>query len=80
MGPTIRELATPEPVFSIGPGMNAEYETSTYRFTYQSLVTPPSVFEEDLTSGERVLLKQQPVLGGYDPGDVHIGPRVGDRR
>jgi oligopeptidase B len=66
-GAAMRELATPEPVYSIGPGMNAEYETSTYRFTYQSLVTPPSVFQEELATGERVLLKQQPVLGGYDP-------------
>lgn len=66
-GAVVRDLATPEPVFTIVPGMNAEYETSTYRFTYQSLVTPPSVFEEALATGERTLLKQQPVLGGYDP-------------
>jgi len=66
-GTTLRDLATPEPVFTIVPGMNAEYETATYRFTYQSLVTPPSVFEEGLDTDDRRLLKQQPVLGGYDP-------------
>jgi len=66
-GQVLRDLSTPEPVFTIAAGMNAEFETSTYRFTYQSLVTPPSVFDEDLTTGDRVLRKQQPVLGGYDP-------------
>lgn len=61
------DLVTPEPVFTIGAGMNAEFSTSRYRFGYQSLVTPPSVFEEDLATGQRTLLKQQPVLGDYDP-------------
>jgi oligopeptidase B len=31
------------------------------------MVTPSSVFDYDMDTRERVLLKQQPVLGGYDP-------------
>jgi len=62
-----RDLAFDEPVHSVGPGVNEEFETSVYRFGYTSLVTPSSVYEEDLATGRRVLLKQQPVLGGYDP-------------
>jgi oligopeptidase B len=33
------------------------------------MVTPSSVFDYDMDTRERRLLKQQPVLGGYDPGD-----------
>ncbi len=59
----------PEAAFSLSAGTNLEYETSTYRFNYQSLITPPSVFDVDLVTGARVLLKQQPVLGGFDPAE-----------
>ena len=43
-----------------------EMDSSTLRYGYTSLVTPASVLDLDLDSGERVLVKQQPVLGGYD--------------
>jgi oligopeptidase B len=42
---------------------NPEWATTTVRFSYQSLTTPASVFEEDIESGERTLLKQTPVPG-----------------
>jgi oligopeptidase B len=42
---------------------NPEYATGVVRFRFQSLTTPASVFEEDVRSGERTLLKQTPVLG-----------------
>ncbi|NDD64921.1 MAG: S9 family peptidase, partial [Acidobacteria bacterium] len=57
----------PEPVYVAGPHVNAEFESSAYRFSYESLVTPRSVFEYDLGTRERQLLKQQPVLGEFDP-------------
>ena len=37
--------------------------------SYESFVTPASVYEYDPTTGELHLRKQQPVLGGYDPAD-----------
>lgn len=58
----------PEPVYVASPHVNAEFEVSVYRFSYESLVTPRSVFEYDLERRERRLLKQQPVLGEFDPG------------
>jgi oligopeptidase B len=60
-------LEQPESVYTATPGTNLEFETSVLRFDYTSLVTPPSVFDYDVATGERVLRKQQPVLGGYDP-------------
>jgi len=57
----------PEPVYVAGPHTNHEFESTRYRFSYESLVTPRSVFEYDLRTRERALLKRQPVLGDFDP-------------
>ncbi|MFZ4794118.1 MAG: S9 family peptidase, partial [Blastocatellia bacterium] len=57
----------PEPVYVASPQVNPEFESTTYRFSYESLVTPRTVFDYDVRSRERNLLKQQPVLGGFDP-------------
>lgn len=57
----------PEPVYVAGPQQNAEFDATTYRFTYESFVTPSSVFDYDVKTRKRELKKQQPVLGGYDP-------------
>ncbi|HEX4943588.1 MAG TPA: S9 family peptidase, partial [Usitatibacteraceae bacterium] len=58
----------PEPVYSTGAGTNAEYDTGTFRVVYQSYITPRTVFDYDVGKRSRELLKQQPVLGGYEPG------------
>jgi len=56
-----------EPVYSARVGANAEYRTRLLRFNYTSLVTPASVFDYDMETRERQLMKRQDVLGGYDP-------------
>ncbi|OOG77082.1 S9 family peptidase [Algoriphagus sp. A40] len=50
---------------------NPEFDTDILRFGYNSLVTPSSVFDFDLISGEKTLLKQQEVIGGYDHSLYH---------
>ena len=62
-------ISFPEAAFEASPGQNAEFDTKLYRFNYGSLVTPDSVFDYDVATRERVLKKQQPVLGGYDTKD-----------
>jgi oligopeptidase B len=57
----------PEPVYAAFSGDNREFDTKTFRFRYQSLVTPESVFDYDMSTRARKLLKQTEVLGGYDP-------------
>lgn len=57
----------PEPVYAAGVGPNAEYDARLLRFNYTSLVTPASVFDYDMETRERTLMKQQDVLGDYDP-------------
>ncbi len=55
-----------EPVYAASPGNNPEYDTARFRYGYQSLITPSSVFDLDLASKASTLMKQQAVLGGYD--------------
>ncbi|MFH1864370.1 MAG: prolyl oligopeptidase family serine peptidase, partial [Candidatus Eisenbacteria bacterium] len=57
----------PEPVYAVYPSENMEYETATIRFSYMSHVTPTSIYDYDMNTRERELLKQREVLGGYDP-------------
>jgi oligopeptidase B len=47
---------------------NREAETVAVRFTYQSTVTPPTVYDYDMTTKRTTLLKRQEVLDGYNPG------------
>jgi len=57
----------PEPVYSLGGGTNLEWTAATLRFGYTSLVTPSSAVDYDVATKARVVVKQQRVLGGYDP-------------
>ena len=47
--------------------VNEEFDTDILRFSYSSLVTPTSTYDYNMNSGERTLLKQSEVVGGYDP-------------
>lgn len=60
------EIAFPEPAYSAQPHINRMFETVTFRYAYQSLVTPSSVFEFDTTTGASTLLKQLEIPGGFD--------------
>jgi oligopeptidase B len=63
-------IEQPEDVCRVGmpDEDNPEFDRTTLRYTYTSLVTPQSILDYDLDTRERTLLKQEPVLGGYDPG------------
>ncbi len=56
-----------EPLYTVAPGQNLEYDTWVLRLRYQSLVTPARVIDVDLVTGEQTVVKETPVLGGYDP-------------
>jgi oligopeptidase B len=60
------EIAFPEPAYSAHPHINRVFDTATFRYGYQSLVTPSSVYEYRVDSGESTLLKQVEVPGGFD--------------
>src|SRR5262249_25896882 len=56
-----------EAAYTVGPAVNAEFDTREFRYSYQSFLTPPSVFDLDLETLESTLRKRTPVLGGWDP-------------
>ncbi|MBW9211538.1 S9 family peptidase [Mumia sp. zg.B53] len=58
-----------EPLFTSGLGPNREWEQPLVRLGYTSFVTPETVYDYVVATGELLLRKQQPVLGGYDPAD-----------
>jgi oligopeptidase B len=60
------EIAFPEPAYSAQPHVNRIFDTATFRYAYQSLVTPASVYEYDVASGASTLLKQLEIPGGFD--------------
>jgi oligopeptidase B len=62
-----RTIAFAEGAYGVVAGLNPDFESAAFRFTYSSLLTPPSVYDEELATGARVLRKRQPVPGGHDP-------------
>jgi oligopeptidase B len=56
----------PEPVYTAIPTQTPDFESRTYRYNYQSLVTQSSVYDYDPFTGKSALLKRQEVIG-YDP-------------
>lgn len=56
----------PEPAYSAGLHVNREFDATGFRYSYQSLVSPASVFLYDVATSQSTLLKQQEVPGGFD--------------
>jgi oligopeptidase B len=61
-----RRIEFPEPAYVCSPYANFEYDTPKFRYSYQSFITPQSIFEYDMAGGTSALLKQKEVPGGYD--------------
>ncbi len=66
MTPDPVTVAFPEPTYTAGLHVNRVFNATSFRYSYQSLVTPASVYEYDLATNTSTLLKQQEVPGGFD--------------
>jgi oligopeptidase B len=62
----------PEAAYGVFPTGNAEFDLPTLRFQYSSLVTPSSVFDYDMNTRERTLLKRQEIPSGYDAARYEV--------
>ena len=62
----------------MGLDVNAEPDTDWLRYSYTSLTTPATTYELNTQTGERKLLKREPVIG-YDPAHYVTERAVGDR-
>ncbi len=60
-------VSFPEADFFVGVGENPDFATNTLRFSFQSMVTPSSIYDYNMATKERKLMKQREVMGGYDP-------------
>jgi oligopeptidase B len=61
-----RRIEFQEAAYATYPWVNRQFDTTKFRYGYQSFITPRSVFEYDMVSGKSMLLKQKEVPGGYD--------------
>lgn len=58
-----------EPAYTVFPSINLDFNTELLRYGYTSLTTPSSTFDYNMKTRERKLLKQQEIVGGYNPLD-----------
>ena len=55
-----------EDVYTAYSDDNHEFDSTWYRYTYESLTTPESTYDFNMASKEHKLIKERPVLGGFD--------------
>ncbi|MEJ2238402.1 MAG: S9 family peptidase, partial [Gemmatimonadales bacterium] len=58
-----------EPAYWAGIGVNPNFDTDILRYNYTSMTTPNSVFDYDMNTRAKALMKQDEVLGGFESAD-----------
>lgn len=74
------DVSFPEAAYGVSLGSNPMFDSRSLRFTYSSLVTPSTVIDYDMVSRKRTIMKQQEVLGGYDPARYGVERRMATAR
>ncbi|HVP59558.1 MAG TPA: S9 family peptidase [Myxococcaceae bacterium] len=64
-----REVEFPEPTYAVLPDRNEDFRAPAYRFAYESMVTPKSIYDVDFLTGARTLKKRLEIPGGFDPAN-----------
>jgi len=72
---TTHDIEFPDAAYAVSPSGNAEFTTAAYRFSYQAPTTPNSVYDYNVVSRKRTLLKRLEVMGGFNP-DNYQSERV----
>jgi len=67
-----KKIGFPEQAYAAYSYVNRVYDTTEFRYGYQSPITPPSVYSYDMEKGTSTLLKQKEVPGGYDPKKYEV--------
>jgi oligopeptidase B len=62
-------IASDEAAYAMSLSVNPEIDTELLRYAYSSLTTPTTVYDYNVRTGERILLKRDPVVGSFDPAD-----------
>jgi oligopeptidase B len=77
-------ITFPDVAYGVFPVENADFDATRYRFSYSSLTTPNSVYEYDLETRTRTLLKRREIPSGFDASKyelrrVMVGARDGEQ-
>ncbi len=70
-GGTVHAIAFDEAAFELSAGDNYEYDSTVYRYGYESMTRPESVYDYDLVAQQSELVWQKEIPGSFDPGDYH---------
>jgi oligopeptidase B len=62
-------IASDEAAYATSMSVNPELDTDRVRYAYSSLTTPTTIYDYNVRTGEKILLKRDPVLGSFDPAD-----------
>jgi oligopeptidase B len=74
------DITFPEAAYGVYPSGNAEFDTTAFRFSYSSLVTPSSVYDYDMATRERELRKRQEIPSGFDASRYEVQRRMARAR
>ena len=62
-------IASDEAAYATSLSVNAELDTEIVRYAYSSLTTPTTIYDYNVRTGEKILLKRDPVVGSFDPAN-----------
>jgi oligopeptidase B len=62
-------IASDEAAYATSLSVNPELDTDLVRYAYSSLTTPTSVYDYNVRTREKILLKRDPVIGSFTPAD-----------
>jgi oligopeptidase B len=62
-------VASDEPAYTMALSVNPRLDTDVLRYSYSSLTTPTTIYDYEVRTGQRTLLKRDPVLGEFDPSN-----------
>lgn len=65
-GESSHQIRFPEPVYDVNSGINPTPHTNQLRLVYSSMTTSDTTYDYNMSDQSWTLLKQEPVLGGYD--------------
>ena len=67
----VHYVTFPEPAYAVSPTDNADFDTRNLRFVYESMITPPSTYDYDMSTRGRELKKRVEVPG-YDASKYEV--------
>jgi oligopeptidase B len=62
-------IASDEAAYATSLSVNPELDTDLVRYAYSSLTTPTTIYDYNVRTGEKILLKRDPVVGSFDPAN-----------